>query len=806
MPRHVPRRPLALVAAVALSAALVGPVAAAGDARAPGIATPGLPSAESGPRPGPEILYAPPPRAPQLENTGRWEAAPILVSGAEAYRDGEWLYQDFLHDDAGARGVRDPQDPYGISGHLYSPRSGSYAYPTDPVFARNGADLVELRVKPLDDATAFRVTLNTLQAPERTAFTIALGGSDDAVDWPRGAGVRSPAEHFLIWHGDTAELLDAATGEPLAPAPSVAVDLERRQITVEVPDAAWDPGTTTVRTTVGVGLWDPEAGTYLAPNPGRPSEDSPGGASTSRAAIVNVGPRLDEPQPEIRGGGYTMGDSAAGAAILATWWRELDQSLALAAGDVSDFFSEVDFAKLRDRVTDDSGVPSTGSMNRIFASGFSFGQGLDPDEVCFGLSQGIDVGPECRGRFLGQLQPYAVFVPERPAPPDGYGLTFALHSLSANHNQYANSVYQRQLAERGPGSVVVTPGGRGPDGFYAGFAEADTFEVWADVARHHPIDPSWVSVTGYSMGGFGTYRLLARYPDLFARGFSIVGRPGSADDQLISLRHTPLMKWNAGADELVHVTTAEQAHADLVEAGIPHTYWLFPTADHLTLATNDEFAPGAEFLGEARVVREPHVVSYVVDPSEDNADAGVVADRAYWLSGLRVRDEAAGVGIVEALSEAGGLDVPEPGDVEQDAGALEGGAWGPMPYGERSLELGDAPVIEAADRLRLELTNVARVVVDPAGAGLTCRAEVVVDSDGPVDVVMDGCPAAAGDSASEDPGAGGPDGPDVPGTPTPSGSLPATGGSGLLGLLGLGLLGGAATLQRVVRRLGYAAG
>src|SRR6266700_5526968 len=55
-------------------------------------------------RPGPAILYAPPPRAPQLENApgGPWHAKPILISGTTAYREGEFLYQDFLFDDRGA--------------------------------------------------------------------------------------------------------------------------------------------------------------------------------------------------------------------------------------------------------------------------------------------------------------------------------------------------------------------------------------------------------------------------------------------------------------------------------------------------------------------------------------------------------------------------------------------------------------------------------------------------------------------------------------------------------------------------------
>src|SRR5439155_25771330 len=45
-----------------------------------------LPSVTSGARPGPDILYAPPPPAPQLENRNpRFTAPPLLVSGQEAY-------------------------------------------------------------------------------------------------------------------------------------------------------------------------------------------------------------------------------------------------------------------------------------------------------------------------------------------------------------------------------------------------------------------------------------------------------------------------------------------------------------------------------------------------------------------------------------------------------------------------------------------------------------------------------------------------------------------------------------------------
>src|SRR5438874_11624812 len=89
-----------------------------------------------GPRPGPDVLYGAPAVAPQLENVGVWSAAPILVSGASAYRGGEFLYQDFLYDDHGAAEAPDPTDPKG-GGNLFSKPDGTYTYPTAPAYAND---------------------------------------------------------------------------------------------------------------------------------------------------------------------------------------------------------------------------------------------------------------------------------------------------------------------------------------------------------------------------------------------------------------------------------------------------------------------------------------------------------------------------------------------------------------------------------------------------------------------------------------------------------------------------------------------
>ncbi|MGH3356643.1 MAG: hypothetical protein ACRDOJ_12155 [Nocardioidaceae bacterium] len=82
--------------------------------------------------------------------------------------------------------------------------------------------------------------------------------------------------------------------------------------------------------------------------PGTATE--PGGGNPRNVALVNVGPRLEEPQPFVAG--LTLADTAVGAAVTAPWWREQKQGTQLTLGDVSPFSANVDFGRLHDRVRD----------------------------------------------------------------------------------------------------------------------------------------------------------------------------------------------------------------------------------------------------------------------------------------------------------------------------------------------------------------------------------------------------------------------------------------------------------------------
>ena len=709
-----------------LVAAVTGLGALAASAAAEGL------YAGPGPRPGPDILYAPPAVAPQLTNTGVWKADPILISGASAYRSGEFLYQDFLYDDHGAREQRDPGDPR-TGADTFSQPNGTYTYPTDRAYAANAADFVEFRVKPLADATAFRVTLNTLKDPSLIAFSIAIGGTPGvSLPFPAGANVRAPADKFLTVHpsgsGMAADLTNAAIGTPAGSGSTVSVDRTRRQIEVRVPHSAWDPGSSTVRLAAGIGLWDKAAGKYLVPQPAADATH-PGGAGTAAAppAFFNVAFRRNEPLPAVT-------DPAATATNPA-WWRDAQQGAALASGDISDLHADVDFAKLRSLASDNSGVPSSGPMDRILASHFETAQGADHSVNCLtgGASGG---GINCPGQYQGNLQPYAIYVPKKATPGGGWGMTLLLHSLGAGYNQFSGSKNQSQFAERGPGSITLTTESRGPDGFYDGIAGAEVFEAWADVARHYKLDPDYTVITGYSMGGYGTFKLGEQFPDLFAKAQPTVGI--SADNDLVkSLRNVPVLMWNADTDELVPPPEYLATAKALDDAGYRYELDAY-TGEHLTLAINDEYGPAARFLGTTTVDRDPPHVTYVADPKLDYGKYGFAGDHAYWLSGIKARDTS-GKGTVDVRSHGFGDGDPPASATSPVSGTLAGGSLGTLAYAGTAKGWGAAPRAAKEDVVDVTATNVGAVTIDAPRARLDCRAKVNLKSDGPTQVTLSGC-------------------------------------------------------------------
>ena len=444
-----------------------------------------------------------------------------------------------------------------------------------------------------------------------------------AVPWPRGAGISSPGiDRFVVAWGTGGEVTTPTGGAAQAlPAGAVKTDLERNQITITVPRALMDPGQATWRYVAGVGLWN-GSGFLAVPAATAPTAETPASGTASRPApaIFNLAFRFDEPSGRVQG-----------------VWFEDAQSAALAGGTSGAFGADVDFARL-----------GSGPDGAIHAPGTKQARILPSSQA---LPEGVRAGfPQ----FGGRLQPYLLYVPPgyvsgRPTP-----LTFGLHSLGGAWTQFsAFSPNQTKQFGAERGSFYVTPHGRGPSGWYTNEAEVDFFEVWRDLARRFTLDPRRVAISGYSMGGYGTYKLGVEWPDLFgarlhhrrparvrslgAAQSALRGQSTNSNLLLENARSLPYLNWAGTVDEFVPYVGVRAQQARFDALGLRSQLWSFPVG-HYQLAAVDQWAAARDFLGSARVERDPGRVDYALMPDADNAELGLVHDHAYWVSRLRVRD------------------------------------------------------------------------------------------------------------------------------------------------------------------------
>ena len=141
-------------------------------------------------------------------------AAPIGICMTSAYRTSEYVHQGCVYDDeGGGPQYRRPVDTL-VRG---------YTYPEDKAYRRNAADILKVRVKPLADSTAVRVTMNTMTDPDLLGLTLALGSSKEAKEAPFGANTVMPATKFVTVHGASGTITDAATGKRAVTAPAVSM-------------------------------------------------------------------------------------------------------------------------------------------------------------------------------------------------------------------------------------------------------------------------------------------------------------------------------------------------------------------------------------------------------------------------------------------------------------------------------------------------------------------------------------------------------------------------------------------------------
>ena len=99
-----------------------------------------------------------------------------------------------------------------------------------------------------------------------------------------------------------------------------------------------------------------------------------------------------------------------------------------------------------------------------------------------------------------------------------------------------------------------------------------------DMMKALPLDPDRIYLTGYSMGGFGTYTFLNQEPKLFAAGIPVAG--GAGTDIARNLRKIPLWIFHGEKDDVVKPDMDRALAKALEKIHAPAKYTEIPGGDH----------------------------------------------------------------------------------------------------------------------------------------------------------------------------------------------------------------------------------
>jgi predicted esterase len=698
-------RRLCTVVTVAAAVVAAAPVVAAVAAPARGHAI-----RRNLPGDGPAALYRREPRLPRAAGWPGPNDAFSRTSGTGRLAAGGLFWTDYLYDDHGTTTA----STGGISVTAGSPSFGTYTYPDGPA-SGNGADIFRAAVLRRAHASYWRVDWNTLLSARVPIAEWTFDRDDNAATggstWPAGAGAHSPGiDTALVMSSRGAQVISVSTGKVRKKLP-VTVDRAAHSFVVRVPNAVLHPqGTWRIRLAAGLANG---TGTGFAPA----ADAVPG-----QTAIYNVTFRTPSQEKPAD-----------------NFWDDEAQTSALASGNVTPFSKRLRWSTLA-KLTRTPQPLVRGWSDRWYVSDVAPGPGIVTS------AESIADGEP---NYLGRVQPYAVYVPKSYSPKHPAPLTFLLHSLTQNHNQYAATTpHFTALACEDRHSICATTLGRGPDGNYFDTAELDFWQVWHSLAATYRLNPNRTVVSGYSMGGIGTNQLTMAHPDLFARGVTLAGAVGDVPS-LRNLRWVPVYLAGGAEDELVPVTVERAETSALQSLGDRFRWLLYPAIDHVAYELADSFTDAAHFMGHARRTVDPGRFDFTWVPHNGaqgfSARAatgggiswtqlpklGVGTTGDYWVRRLVARDRKASSARLRAFSGERPIRA-----VRTHVASHVEVTGGPEPGYATTLRWTRGARSHRAPVIRLHLTNVKalRVLLGAAGFAPGRSGRLRVVTDGPTTV------------------------------------------------------------------------
>lgn len=99
-------------------------------------------------------------------------------------------------------------------------------------------------------------------------------------------------------------------------------------------------------------------------------------------------------------------------------------------------------------------------------------------------------------------------------------------------------------------------------------------ELIKQTITQFPVDTNRIYITGLSMGGFGTFDAVERYPTLFAAALPVCG--GGDISKAISIAHIPMWIVHGAEDAAVNTANSVEMNAALMKAGAHPGLTIYP--------------------------------------------------------------------------------------------------------------------------------------------------------------------------------------------------------------------------------------
>jgi predicted peptidase len=120
------------------------------------------------------------------------------------------------------------------------------------------------------------------------------------------------------------------------------------------------------------------------------------------------------------------------------------------------------------------------------------------------------------------------------------------------------------------GAIMIAPDCPPPGSWSDPAGERAVLALVESIRKEYTIDPRRILVTGFSMGGRGTWFMAARHSDLFTAAIPIAGAPGG--EPLDRLGRIPTYIIHSRADQVVPFEGDARAAHELEKLGRPVSF------------------------------------------------------------------------------------------------------------------------------------------------------------------------------------------------------------------------------------------